>query len=178
MTCFILRRIKDGTFVTGRQSRCSFQSVIRNLPSSSFSFFQDKLLHLFVPMWSCVCFFSDPAIIHPPLEPHDSLVLITPQSRDPFVLPPLLLIFPETLILCLKSSTKRLTQRIAPVHRAACLAGMWATSEAAILLRTRWCLDLGPVSSWRMCWKICTVGGKTAWTSRVTCFPDWKKLLM
>lgn len=80
-------------------SSCQNNHVIQpcNNPKALLLFFQfyplqtlKDLLYIFVPMLVCVhVFSSDPTIIlHPPLEPHDQLVLITPQSRDPPPQPP------------------------------------------------------------------------------------------
>lgn len=91
-----------------------------------------RLLCLLV-FCSCVWLTFLNIIIHVPVQPHDSLLLITPQSRVhcgfvtlPPSPPPLVLapppsppgacppILPEAQILWLRSSTKNLTQRIVP----------------------------------------------------------------
>lgn len=62
---------------------------------------------LFFPYLTCG-FCCSLTVTGLPHRPHDSFLLIIPQSRDP----PPPLSFPETMILCLKGSTKQLTEHI------------------------------------------------------------------
>lgn len=102
-------------------------AIIRKTSSSSFSFTPSRFLN--TCNTSCErTFSSDPTIILPSSSTWTSWLARLNHSTvtgSPCLL--LLLISPETLILCLKSGTKRLTQHTA-LTRALChCAGMWTT---------------------------------------------------
>ena len=142
---------------------------------------------VFVPMLACVCFVrpnnhSSSTSASWLTSLNHSIVTGSLWGRYSAPPDPSPLIFPETLILCLRSSTKRLTQRIAPNARCH-LFGMWKKALGRCFLICRidfssmtnvLVLYLTPCSRRQTRWKFCRLEEKAARMCLPMCLQTFK----